>query len=173
VNSLRLAWRMVWRDARGGELRLLALALAIAVAALSAVGFSADRVRLGLEGEARQLLAADLLLVSDHPPSADIFAASQRDGLRSAQTLVFPSMVTRAGGEARSSLADIKAVSAGYPLRGSLRTAPALNAPDAPVVGGPPPGSVWLDERLAVALAAAPGEHIGRAVAARSSSARS
>lgn len=160
TNSLRLAWRMVWRDARGGELRLLALALAIAVAALSAVGFSADRVRLALEGEARQLLAADLLLVSDHPPSAEIFAASQRDGLRSAQTLVFPSMVTRAGGEARSSLADIKAVSAGYPLRGSLRTAPALNAPDAPVVGGPPPGSVWLDERLAVALAAAPGERI-------------
>ena len=42
-----------------------------------------------------------------------------------AQTQIFPSMVL-ANGQAQ--LADIKAVSAGYPLRGSLRMAKAAGA---------------------------------------------
>lgn len=167
MNIWRLAWRMLKRDARGGELRLLAAALAIAVAALSAVGFSADRVRLALDTEARQLLAADLVLVSDHLPSAEVDALAARPGLRTARTQSFPSMVSKladsseaAGQGARSNLADVKAVSEGYPLRGRLRIAPALNAPDAAAVGVPPPGVVWIDERLSLALAAAPGDRI-------------
>ncbi|MBL8881268.1 MAG: hypothetical protein JNG88_19360, partial [Phycisphaerales bacterium] len=61
------SWRMFRRDARGGELRLLAAALAVAVAALTAVGFFADRVRQALDRESHQLLGADLLLTADHP----------------------------------------------------------------------------------------------------------
>ena len=45
LQMLSFAWRMLRRDARGGELRLLAAALVVAVAALTAVGFFADRVR--------------------------------------------------------------------------------------------------------------------------------
>ncbi|WP_242596946.1 ABC transporter permease [Rhodocyclus gracilis] len=173
MRALRLAWRMLRRDARGGELRLLAAALATAVAALTAVGFSADRVRLALESESHQLLAADLVFASDHPPSPALLALP-REGVRQAQTLSFPSMVahaaesasTRSGAlagtpsAARTALADIKAVSEGYPLRGALRTAPALNAADQPASGGPPRGTVWLDERLALALAAQRGDRI-------------
>ena len=44
-----LAWRQTLRDFRAGELRLLALAVMLAVAALSAVGFFADRLDKGLE----------------------------------------------------------------------------------------------------------------------------
>jgi putative ABC transport system permease protein len=38
-----LGWRTLWRDVRSGELRLLVVAVTLAVAALTAVGFFADR----------------------------------------------------------------------------------------------------------------------------------
>ncbi|WP_154400472.1 hypothetical protein, partial [Bordetella pertussis] len=48
LPTLRLGLRMMMRDARAGELRLLVLvlvlALVVAVAAVTSVGFLADRV---------------------------------------------------------------------------------------------------------------------------------
>ncbi len=75
-------------------------------------------------------------------------------------------MVTRASGDdLRAQLAEIKAVETGYPLRGTLRTAPALNVADAPARGVPAAGTIWIDERLASALAARVGDPVvvGRA----------
>ena len=70
---LRQSLRMTARDWRAGELRLLAMALVIAVAAVTSVGFFVDRIRLGLERDAAQLLAADLVLSlgpADHRSAA-------------------------------------------------------------------------------------------------------
>jgi putative ABC transport system permease protein len=161
MKSLSFAFRMLRRDARAGELRLLAAALVVAVAALTAVGFFADRVRQALEREANQMLGADLLLTADHPWPPAIAAEAQMRGLRVVETRTFPSMVTVGEGEGvRAQLAEIKAVDAGYPLRGALRIAPALNAPDAPASGVPAPGAIWVDERLASALAAKVGDQV-------------
>ena len=71
---------MLLRDARAGELRLLAAAMLIAVASLTAVGFFADRVRLALEREAHQLLGADLLLIADQPWPASIGEMARQQG---------------------------------------------------------------------------------------------
>jgi len=161
VAPLSFAWRMLRRDARAGELRLLAAALVVAVAALSAVGFFADRVRQALEREANQLLGADLLLTADHPWRPAIAAEARARGLRLVETRTFPSMVTLGeGGDLRAQLAEIKAVGAGYPLRGALRIAPALNVADAPATSVPAAGTLWLDERLASALDAQVGDRI-------------
>jgi putative ABC transport system permease protein len=54
-------------------------------------------------------------------------------------------------------LAEIKAVSAGYPLRGTLRTAPVPNAADAENAHVPQTGEAWPDERLATTLGLAAG----------------
>ena len=54
-----LGWRSLWRDVRAGQLRLLVLAVTLAVAALTAVGFFADRLQGGLERDARQLLGGE------------------------------------------------------------------------------------------------------------------
>ncbi len=62
-----LALRMLARDWRAGELRVLAAALVIAVTSVTSVAFFADRVRQALVGEAHQLIGADALVVSDHP----------------------------------------------------------------------------------------------------------
>ena len=142
---------MLKRDFRAGELRLLGLALVIAVASLSSVSFFSDRLSRALAREAHQLLGGDLLLLADHPWAGAYRAEAQRLGLRVVGSVGFPSMTSANGA---SHLADIKAVEPGYPLRGALRTAPALNQPDAETRETPARGTVWLDERLASALAA-------------------
>jgi putative ABC transport system permease protein len=148
------AWRTLGRELRSGELRLLFAALAIAVAAVTAVGFFADRVRLALEREAQQMMGGDLILIADHALPEAYAAEARRRGLKLAETLIFPSMVI---GPEQAQLADIKAVSPGYPLRGRVEISADEDQPGAPVEGGPATGSVWLDERLSAALQVAPG----------------
>lgn len=159
MSNLTLALRMLWRDARAGELRLLLAALTIAVGALSAVGFFTDRVARALAQEANQLLGADMLLRSDHPWSDDVVGTAARLGLRTAQTQTFPSMVSSSA-DGAAQLAEIKAVSVGYPLRGKLRIASAQDAPERIAEGIPEPGSAWIDARLAQALALKVGDRV-------------
>ncbi len=152
-----LSIRMLARDWRAGELRVLALALVVAVASVTSVGFFADRVRQALTRDAHQLLGADLVMGADHPWKPEVRAEIARRGLAIAENTSFISMARR--GE-QSQLASVKAVSRTYPLRGKLRVAPALNAPDAEAAAGPAPGSVWIDERMALALGAGVGDAV-------------
>lgn len=154
VNMLHQGARMLARDWRAGELRVLAMALVVAVASITSVGFFADRVSRALFRDAHQLLGADLVLVSDHPWQPGVAEEIARRGLEHAQATTFISMAIV--GE-NSQLAGVKAVSENYPLRGRLRIAPAPNAPDAPAPAGPRRGKVWIEERLVSALAAPVG----------------
>ncbi|MDP3440336.1 MAG: ABC transporter permease, partial [Azonexus sp.] len=151
---ITLAWRLFGREMRSGELRLLFVALAIAVAAVTAVGFFADRVRLALDRQAQQLMGGDLILVGDQPWSNSLTSEAQKRGLRIAETLTFPSMVMASG---QPQLVEIKAVSSSYPLRGRLSIRQQPGVAGMPSDGGPQPGEVWLDERLSGALPALPG----------------
>lgn len=155
MTAWHLSWQMLKRDFRAGELRLLGLALIIAVASLSSVSFFSDRLSRALAREAHQLLGGDLLLLADHPWDKSYREEAGRLGLRVIGSVSFPSM-TAANGS--NHLADIKAVEPGYPLRGTLRTARALNQPDAETRETPARGTVWLDERLAAALEAKFGD---------------
>ncbi|MBU4506712.1 MAG: hypothetical protein KJ740_09995, partial [Gammaproteobacteria bacterium] len=67
ISFLQLGWRSLTRDLRAGELRLLMVAVTLAVAALTAVGFFADRLKGGLQRDARQLMGGDAVVVSDNP----------------------------------------------------------------------------------------------------------
>lgn len=148
-----IGWRALWRDWRAGELRVLVLAVALAVAALTAVGFFADRLQNGLERDARQLIGGDAVLRSDQPPPPAFEAQAKALGLATTGHVSFPTM-GRAddaqGGTAR--LVALKAVQAGYPLRGRLSVASAPDAPDAPTDDIPPPGTAWVDAPLLSAL---------------------
>ena len=150
-----LPLRMLARDWRAGELRVLVIALVVAVASVTSVGFFADRVRQALTREAHQLLGADLVMIADHPWPQSVRDETARRGLRLADSTNFISMA-RAGEQAQ--LVAIKAVSDSYPLRGKLRVATGLNLPDTETDAVPAPGSVWIDERLALALSLAIGD---------------
>jgi putative ABC transport system permease protein len=151
---LKLAFRMLQRDWRAGELRVLAAALVVAVASVTSVAFFADRVSRALVRDAHQLLGADLVLVSDHPWKKEAVERIGQANVERAQAMTFISMA--AAGD-RSQLAGVKAVTENYPLRGRLRIAPAPNAADAPAQAGPARGTVWIEERLVTALEAPVG----------------
>jgi len=153
-----LSLRMLRRDLRAGELGLLAMALVIAVASLTSVGFFTDRVAQALKREANQLLGGDLVLVSDRALDPAYRSEATRRGLKSVVSATFTSMASLGEG---TQLAGVKVVEDGHPLRGSIRIAPGLNQPDAPAPGIPAPGTLWLDERLASALGAKVGDEIG------------
>ena len=157
MTNLRLALRMLARDWRAGELTVLGIALVLAVAALTSVGFLSDRVEQALKLESHQLLGGDLLLTSDHPWTDETRDELRKWGLRTAESMSFASMVAANG---TTQLAEIKAVSFGYPLRGTLRIAPAINQPDATVDRVPASGEVWPDERTVTALSLTPASRL-------------
>jgi putative ABC transport system permease protein len=160
VDLLKQAGRMAARDWRAGELRLLAAALVVAVAAVTSVGFLVDRIRIGLERDATQLIGADLVLSSDRPVGEAQRQAALRAGLRTAETVIFPSMAISERDADASSLAAVKAVSDDYPLRGRLRVATAVDAADAAAEGVPEPGTVWADAQAIQALRIGVGERL-------------
>jgi len=159
---VKQALRMLARDWRAGELRVLAMALVIAVASVTSVAFFADRVGQALVRDAHQLLGADLVLASDHPWKAQVEEDIRAHGLEAAAAVNFISMAFVGD---KSQLSGVKAVTVNYPLRGRLRVAAAPGAPDAPAEHGPRKGTVWLEERLVSALGAPVGSRIrlGRA----------
>ena len=158
--ALQLGWRNLWRDLRAGELNLLIVSVVLAVAALSAVGFFADRLQAGLWRDARQLLGGDAVVVSDKPTPETFIEKAKSLALQTQTTLNFPSMARAddaKGGETK--LVALKAVSEGYPLRGNMSLFKA-NAQQATWVNEevittrevPKPGTVWVDPPLLESL---------------------
>jgi len=153
----RLALRLLRRDWRSGELRVLLAALLIAVTCVTAVAFFTDRIGQALGRQAGELLGADLRLLADHPLPPAWRTRAETLGLRHAEFRAFRSMVM-AGEGAR--LAEIKAAGPGYPLRGQLRTAPAPFAATQTRTGPPPRGAVWVEPLLLQQLGLKVGERI-------------
>ena len=157
MKRLLLALRLLGRDWRSGEVKVLALAVVIAVASISSVGFFTDRVQQLLERQANVLMGADLVITADHPLAADLRSAARQRGLRTAQTVSFLSMVQAKG---HNQLTAVKAVSSDYPLRGELRIAPQRFAPDRVAEGIPAPGKAWADARLLGELSMQVGDRV-------------
>ena len=153
MGFLQLGWRTLWRDARAGELRLLVIAVALAVAALTSVAFFADRLEGGLQRDARQLLGGDVVVVSDNAPPVVFAEQARQRGMRTVQTLSFPTMGRAPdanGGAAK--LVALKVVDAGYPLRGQLQTAQGPEQPGSVTRDIPAPGTTWVEAPLLAAL---------------------
>ena len=144
--------RMTLRDWRAGELRFLLVALIVAVASLSSVGFFVDRMRAGLNRDAHQLLGGDLVVNADQPIANAWRVAAQERGLHIAETAAFPSMaIAGEGDNAASQLAAIKAVTSAYPLRGSMKLA-GPDGSDVETHDIPARGTVWVDANLLYGL---------------------
>ena len=159
ISAWRLGWRTLWRDLRAGELRLLLVAVTLAVAALTAVGFFADRLKGGLSRDARQLLGGDAVVASDNPTPKLFIERAQALGLQGVTTVLFPTMARAPddkGGGAR--LVSLKAVQAGYPLRGDLTVADTADASGTRTREVPQRGEAWVDRPLLEALGLAPGD---------------
>lgn len=158
-SALALGWRQLLRDLRAGELRLLVLAVTLAVAALTAVGFFADRLQNGIVRESRQLLGGDAVVRSDQPLPPRYAETARQMGLLTATNASFPSMARapdEKGGATR--LVSVKAVSDGYPLRGQVTLAERGRVPAG--AKGPARGTVWVERGLLDALGLAVGDRL-------------
>ncbi len=155
-HQLRFAARAFKRDLKAGELRVLALALIVAVASVTAVGFFTDRIGRAMERQAADVLAADLLATSGLALPDDIETKAEEFGLDTARHTRFPSVIINKDDE--SQLVAVKAVTSGYPLRGALKLT-TLDVPETPSpLGFPEAGTVWIDNQLMNILAVGQGD---------------
>ena len=142
-----------WRLA---EMRLLFLALLVAVVAVTSVGFFTERADKAMNSQAIQILGGDLVIVSSRQIDENYLSEAKQRGLSSAEVISFPSMISK--GE-KFQLAQIKAVSENYPLLGKVETSiERMGAIDTTPIKTLKENEVLADERLFVALEAKSGE---------------
>ena len=154
---LGLALRLLWRDWRGGEIRLLFIALVMAVTSVTGIALFTDRLEKALLLESANMLAADRVLGSSSQPPEEILSQAESQGLRTARTLSFTSM---AFSEAGNMLVSAKAVSDTYPLRGEVIIADQPFIRGYPIQSGPSAGEVWLESRALPALGIDVGDSV-------------
>jgi putative ABC transport system permease protein len=155
ATLLSFSLRSIRRDWKSGELRVIAISLMLAVAAVTAVGFFTDRVGRAMTRQASELLAGDLVVSSSDPIRREIVEQATGIGLTQARTLSFPSVVLR---EDKTLLAQVKAVSPGYPLRGHLKTSDRLYGEVKITRDIPDAGSLWVEPGLLTQLAMQVGD---------------
>ncbi|NNF60485.1 MAG: FtsX-like permease family protein [Gammaproteobacteria bacterium] len=149
MKAVRFGLRALARDFRAGELAVLGVALIIAVASVSAIGFLTDRIGQAVALQAAEVLAADLRVSSPQPLGPERLELARERGLRTATTLSFPTAVFHGD---KNVLAAVNAVSDGYPLRGTMRIAPALLREGVVTNGIPERGELWLDTAVLARL---------------------
>jgi putative ABC transport system permease protein len=145
------------QDRRIPELRILALAVVLAVASLSSVGFFTDRVQRAMSMQSAELLGADLVIASSTEPREKVRRSARKAGLQVTETVSFPSVALYRD---TTLLTEVKAVSAGYPLRGRLKLAAQPLGEEFTVQGIPAPGEAWVEARVLQQLGAAIGDVI-------------
>ncbi len=157
MKALALAFKLLFRDYRSGELSLLFLALIIAVTSVTAISLLADRLQQTMVTQAAEFLAADLVVNSTTPISADIVQMATGLNLQQAQSIEFTSVIME---NEQLLLAGVKAVSNNYPLRGQLKTSLSDYATEQIQAHGPERNTVWVEKRILSALNLKLGEQL-------------
>jgi len=150
------ALKRAFRDWRLREVRLLFLALTVAVLSVTSIGFFTDRVERAMRMQGTALLGADLLVSSSRPISEQ--ARQLTSPFQTARVIEFRSVMI--SGE-NSLLTEVKAVGQAYPLRGALETSDKLNqAVGTRSPGIPGPGEAWAAPEVFYQLGLSPGSMI-------------
>lgn len=157
MNSFKLARQLLRRDWRCGELTTLALALLIAVTAMTSIALVTERLTQGMVRESAELIGGDLVIRSTRPPDPVWLAKGEQLGLVTARVHSFDSVIFHGD---NMLLSAIKAVSDNYPLIGQLRTSSHPLAEPVAQTGGPQPGTAWVDPRVLERLDAQLGDEI-------------
>ena len=138
---MKLAWRLAWRDLRGGVrgMRVVLGCLALGVAAIAAVGSLRAAVDRGLATEGARLLGGDLDIDNGSqtlPDALDRFLRAR--GAVISKIVVLRSLLVAPNGERL--LVEVKAVDPAYPLIGAATLdppQPLARALDGGVVADP------------------------------------
>ncbi len=149
MSALLWALRTLRREWYAGELAALWLSLCVAVAALTTVGFLVDRIGHAVALQASEVLAADMRIEASEPIPPAEESQAQQAGLATAQ---LTSMLTAVFHGDTNQLTSVRAVTAGYPLRGHVQAADRPFGIPTLIQSIPAPGEAWPDSRLAATL---------------------
>jgi putative ABC transport system permease protein len=157
MTLFRLSARQFRRGWKSGEYTVMAAALALALAAVSAVGFFTARVRTAVVAQAGESLAADLVLSSGEPLPAHLDADARDAGASTAAVMDFPTVLVN--GDA-TQLVEVHAVTAGYPLRGHAKVSSVAFGPACVADAIPARGTLWAEPRILGALGLKVGDMV-------------
>ncbi|OEY67304.1 ABC transporter permease [Marinobacter sp. X15-166B] len=155
-SPFRASLRRDWRER---DVRVVLTALIIAVATVATITLFADQLQRTLTLSASSFLAADRQLISENgqPVPAEWLAEAELRGLATAKMVRFPTMMF---GDGNFQLVSVKAVSAGYPLRGQIEIQTTPDSAREMRARGPEPGTVWVGPRLLQLLKVSVGDPV-------------
>lgn len=127
ASLLRLAFRLAWRDLRGGVrgLRIVLACLALGVAVIGGVGTLRVATERGLAADGRRLLGGDLEIDSGSQRLPEMVRGwLTARGARLSDVLELRTLLVAPSGE--RTLVELKAVDPAWPLVGNVGTDPSL-----------------------------------------------
>jgi putative ABC transport system permease protein len=124
---------------------LMLVATVITVSIVTSSQLLTQRISLLLDRQASELLAADLVVVSDEPISSEYQQQAEKIGLDVANIISFRTAIFI---DDSPQLVAIKAVDDAYPLRGHLEISKDYVGDKLKVGQGPKIGEIWVDPKL-------------------------
>lgn len=150
------AWKMAIRDSRKNKGRLLLFmsSIVLGITALVSINSFGENLKNQINGEARELLGADLELESRQPIPKDIYQFFDSLNMEMIREVNFASMVLfpETGG---TRLVNVRAVQDGFPFYGALETIPSREDKK---IGGE--DAALVDQTLMLQFDAAVGDSV-------------
>ncbi len=140
---LRLAWSQLWRNRTSSEFRILSVAFALAIFAVTLLTCLTQGLGDLFEKDATSLLGADLIIESPHPFPAPLVQALKNKSIRFSESVEFFSMLSQ---NDKMQLANVNSIASPFPLRGQLVILTATGSQE--VTHAPPEGEIWLEDAL-------------------------
>tara|TARA_B100000686_G_scaffold332340_1_gene396977 strand:+ start:3160 stop:5592 length:2433 start_codon:yes stop_codon:yes gene_type:complete len=138
-----LSLKLFIRELRSGYLTSMLLSLVLAVTIVSGISLFTDRLEKALSSETKEFLGGDLKFESNEDSIKDFLKELELNNSNFLEMAVFASMVFT---EEEMQLSSIKAVDNSYPLVGEIEL--KNESGTYKTRNNPPPGTLWLDERL-------------------------
>ena len=138
-----LSLKLFVRELRSGYLTSMLLSLVLAITIVSGISLFTDRLEKALSTETKEFLGGDLKFESNENAIKDSLKELDLNNSNFLEMAVFASMVIS---EEEMQLSSIKAVDKSYPLVGEVELKNESGIYK--TRNNPPPGTLWLDERL-------------------------
>ncbi|MGV6853325.1 MAG: ABC transporter permease [bacterium] len=148
TNSFQLfsiALRIFKRDWKRGDLLVLVLAMCIAMASVSVIYLTIDRIESASSRDVSEILGADLVITSPSEIPEAWLSTAKELGLQRASSIEFSSVLFA---NESIQLSSIKAISANFPLKGHLHIASTPESAGKEMRTNPQKGTIWVEPSI-------------------------
>lgn len=167
MNFYKTVWfrqstRLLSHELRRGDLTIICLAIVLAVATVFSLSGFSSQIQQALLNKSTSFIAADRVLQTSRPIETSIIEKSELLGVSHAQQILMSSMVFFGD---KMQLAQLRAVSEGYPLRGELLISDQVDSVITQSKHAPEKGLVWVEDKLLKSMGLSIGDSLEIGVA--------